>query len=223
LLAIDGPRTAPTVPAIPGFETTILDKSVLAGARLDASALLAVLDDGRAVVRCNAVTAIGTLGPAAASAALAVGALLRDDDARVRLAAAQTLDQLGDDAVVEAAPQLVSALRGEPALAELCRAALAARKDKVEDALLAGLGTTDEVHGMRVADLICALPNGRELLFAAFDGESQDVQVNAGLGIGKLGAKRAGVEGRRRLERYLPGPPTRRKYAMQKALAMLGG
>jgi hypothetical protein len=117
----------------------------------------------------------------------------------------------------------VSALRGEPALAELCRAALAARKGKVEGALVAGLDTSDELHGMRVADLIGALPNGRELLFAAFDGESQDVQINAAFGIGTLGAKRAGVEGRRRLERYLPGPPTRRKYAMQKALAMLGG
>lgn len=223
LLAIDGPPVAPAVPAIAGFESALLEKTAFAGAgALDVGALLAILSDGRAVVRANAATAVGNLGPAAAGYAIPIAALLRDDDDRVRVAAAQALDQLGDDAVVAAAPYLVSALRGDARLAEVCRAVLAARKTRVEAALVAGLETADPVHGMRIADLIAALPDARELLFAAFDGEAQNVQINAAFGIAKLGAKRAGVEGRRRLLDGLPGPPTRRRDAMLKALAMLG-
>jgi hypothetical protein len=75
---------------------------------------------------------------------------------------------------------------------------------------------------MRIADLICGLPNARELLFAAFDGEAQNVQINAAFGIAKLGARRAGAEGRQRLLNGLPGPPTRRRDAMVQALTMLG-
>ena len=223
LLAIDGPPLAPVAPAIAGFETAVLDGKAFAGAGgLDAGALLAFLNDARAVVRANAATALGSLGPAAAGHAIAVAALLRDDDDRVRIAAAQALDQLGDDAVVAAAPYLVGALRGEARLAEICRAVLAARKSRVEAALVAGLETPDQVHGMRVADLICALPNARELLFAAFDGEAQNVQISAAFGIARLG-QRAGTDGRRRLLSGLPGPPTRRRDAMVQALAMLDG
>ncbi|HEY6174708.1 MAG TPA: hypothetical protein VIX73_09705, partial [Kofleriaceae bacterium] len=174
------------------------------------------------IVRANAATAMATLGPAAAGHAITIAALLRDDDDRVRIAAAQALDQLGDDAVVTAAPYVVSALRGDARLAEVCHAVLAARKGRVESALVAGLETPDQAHGMRVAEVICALPNARELLFAAFDSEAQNVQINAAFGIAKLGAKRAGVEGRQRLLNGLPGPPTRRRDAMLKALAILG-
>ena len=223
LLAIDGTPAAPAVPAIAGFETELLEKSAFAGAgALDLRALLALLNDARAVVRANAATAVGTAGSAAAGCAIALAALLRDDDDRVRVAAAQALDQLGDDAVVAAAPYVVGALRGDAKLAEVCRAVLAARKSRVEAALVAGLETPDQVHGMRIADVICGLPNARELLFAAFDGEAQNVQINAAFGIAKLGVKRAGVEGRQRLLNGLPGPPTRRRDAMVKALAMLG-
>jgi HEAT repeat protein len=223
LLAIDGRPAAPAVPAIAGFETTLLDRRAFTGAAaFDAGALLGFLNDARAVVRANAAIAVGTLGPAAAGHAIAIAALLRDDDDRVRVAAAQALDQLGDDAVVAAAPYVVSALRGDARLAEVCGAVLAARKSRVEAALVAGLETSDQVHGMRVADVICALPNARELLFAAFDGEAQNVQINAAFGIAKLGAKLAGLDGRRRLLGGLPGPPTRRRDAMVKALAMLG-
>jgi HEAT repeat protein len=223
LLAIDGPPVAPAAPAIAGFETELLDKRAFAGAgALDLGALLAFLNDGRAVVRANAATAVGSLGPAAADHAIAIAALLRDDDDRVRIAAAQALDQLGDDAVVAAATYLIAGLRGDARPAEACRAVLAARKSRVEAALVAGLETPDQVHGMRIAELICALPNARELLFAAFDGEAQNVQINAAFGIAKLGAKRAGVEGRQRLLSGLPGPPTRRRDAMVKALAILG-
>ena len=116
---------------------------------------------------------------------------------------------------------MVGALRGDARLAEVCRAVLAPRKSRVENALVAGLETPDQPHGMRIAELICALPNARELLFAAFDGEAQNVQINAAFGIAKLGTKRAGPEGRQRLVNGLPGPPTRRREAMLEALAVL--
>jgi len=124
--------------------------------------------------------------------------------------------------VVVAAPALVGALRGDPRVVDACRAVLAARKDKVEAALLAGLETPDEAHGMRVAELICALPNARELLFIAFDGPAQNVQINAAFGIGLLGAGRAGPAGRQRLVNGLAGPFTRRRAAVVKALELLG-
>ncbi len=224
LLAIDGPPVAPAAPAIAGFETALLDKTAFAGASaLDVGALLAFLIDGRAVVRANAVTAVGSLGPGAAGYAITIAALLRDDDDRVRIAAAQALDQLGDDAVAAAAPYVVSALRGDARVAEVCRAVLAARNSRVQTALLAGLETPDPIHGIRIADLICALPNARDLLFAAFDGEAQNVQISAAFGIARLGTRRAGPEGRQRLLNGLPGPPTRRRDAMLEALAMLDG
>ena len=222
LRELDGVPASPEVPAVAGFETTLLDASALSGAALDAGQLLGFLQDGRAIVRANTATALGTLGPKAAAAAITIGALLRDDDDRVRIAAAGALDKLGDAAVVVAAPALVGALRGDPRVVEACRAVLAARKDKVEAALLAGLETSDEAHGMRVAELICALPNARELLFIAFDGPAQNVQINAAFGIGLLGAGRAGPAGRQRLVNGLTGPFTRRRAAVVKALALFG-
>lgn len=222
LRELDGVPAGPTVPAVAGFETTLLDATAFSGAGLDVNQLLAFVQDGRAVVRANTATALGALGPPAVAAAITIGALLRDDDARVRIAAAGALDKLGDAAVVVAAPYLVGALRGDPGVANACGAVLAARKDKVEAALLAGLETPDEVHGMRVAELICALPNARELLFIAYDGPAQNVQINAALGIGMLGAGRAGPAGRQRLVNGLAGPFTRKRAAVVKALALLG-
>lgn len=222
LHAIDGEPPAPVPPAIAGFDTTILERAVFAKVgTLDAGNLASFLADARPVVRANAATALGVFGAGAAGYALAIAALLRDDDDRVKVAAAGALDQLGDDAVIATAPQLVGALRGDPRVAEVVRAVLAARGGKVGPALVAGLDTSDEVHGARVAELVGALPDGRELLFTAFDGEAQNVQINAAHGIAKLGAKKAGPDGRRRLQSHLPGPPTRRRAAMVRALALL--
>ena len=221
LRAIYGEATGPASPAIAGFETNLLEASAFAGAKLEVAPLLALLQDGRALIRANTATALGTLGAAAAGAAITIGALLRDDDRLVRIAAASALDKLGDAAVIAAASYLVDGLRSEPMVAAACRAVLASRKDKVEDTLLAGLETPDEEHGLRIAQLICALPNARELLFIAFDGPAQNVQINAALGIGLLGDKRAGAAGRQRLVNGLTGPFTRRRAAMVRALAML--
>jgi HEAT repeat protein len=222
LLAIDGVPPAPVAPAVPGFETDVLSLQAYAKLHVDAPSLLAFIADARPAVRANAATGLGSLGAAAAPQALTIAALLRDDDDRVRVAAARALDQLGGGAVVATAPHLIRALGGSPAVADACHAALASRAAQLEAALVAGLETSDETHGMRIADLICALPNARALLFAAFDGPAQNVQINAGFGIAKLGAKVAGPDGRQRLLDGLLGPPTRRRHAMIKALRMLG-
>lgn len=223
LRAIDGEPAAPEPPAVAGFETQLLEPDAFAKAgKLDAAALVGFLHDGVMYVRANAATALGALGAAAAQYASALGVLLRDDDWRVRLAAARAIDKLGDDAVVAVAPYLVGALRGDERVASAVKPVLAARKAKVEAALVAGLETGDEAHGMRVAELICALPNAKDILFDAFDGPAQNVTINAALGIGMLGAERAGASGRRRLQNGLAGPFTRRREAMVKALALLG-
>ncbi|MDX2090309.1 MAG: HEAT repeat domain-containing protein [Kofleriaceae bacterium] len=218
--AIDGPPVVPSVPAVPGFETELLDDKAFT-AKLDAAQLLPFTRDGRAIVRANAVTALGTLGNAALAST--IGPMLRDDDARVRIAAARALGRLGDDAVIATARQLVAALRDETAVADAVNATLAPRKDKLEDALIAGLETDDEAHGLRVAQLVATLPNARELLFAAFDGEAQNVQINAAFGIALLGTQAAGPAGRRRLVEGMAGPHNRRRSAMEKALRMLDG
>lgn len=220
LRAIDGPVLGPTPPAVAGFETTLLEETAF-GKGLTVSQVLPFLLDGRPVVRANAATALGTLA-GSAEYAVTIGALLRDDDPRVRVAAASALDKLGDDVVIATAPNLVDALRGDASVHAACKAVIAERGAKLEAALVAGLETGDETHGMRIAELICALPNAPQLLFAAFDGEAQNVQINAAFGIGLLGAKRAGAAGRARLRNALAGPPTRRRHAIVKALALLG-
>jgi HEAT repeat protein len=221
LRAIDGVAGAPAIPAVAGFETTLLEPTAFAKATT-ASQLLPFLADGRAIVRANTATALAASGAAAPDITIRLCALLRDDDARVRIAAARALDKLGDDTVIAAAPNLVAALRGDAAVAAACKAVLAARGAKIEAALVAGLETDDETHGMRVAELIVALPNAAQLLFAAFDGPAQNVQINAVLGIGLLGAKRAGAAGLQRLREGYAGPPTPRHHAAKKALAMFG-
>src|SRR5262249_42283269 len=106
---LDGPRrTGPAEIAIDGFQGRVPAAGAFAhaSAKLALGDLVAHLTDGRAHVRSNAATALGTLGPAAAGAAVAIGVLLRDDDMRVRVQAAGALDKLGDDAVRETASYL---------------------------------------------------------------------------------------------------------------------
>ena len=222
LRAIAPAPDAPGVPAIDGFETTLLPASAFSKKTAAAARLLPFLLDGRAIVRANTATGLGAIQASTPDLVAKLSALLRDDDARVRIAAAQALDKLGDDAVVAAAPSLVHALRGDAAVAAACKAVLAERGAKVESALVAGLETDDDTHGLRIAELIVALPNAPQLLFAAFDGPAHNVQINAVLGIGLLGAKRAGAAGIQRLREAYAGPPTRRHHAARKALAMLG-
>jgi HEAT repeat protein len=207
------PDLTPRPPAIAGFETELLDASALT--KLDPAALALLFTDGRAVVRANAATALGAAG--ATGHATALAGLLKDDDRRVRVAAARALDRLGDAAIIEAAPALVAAL-AHAEVAAVVAPLLAARKAKVEPALIAGLDTADEAHGLRVAELITQLPNAKDLLFAAFDGQAHNATINAAFGIGLLGAKRAGEPGRLRLLDGLTGPVTRKHHACRKAL-----
>lgn len=100
---------------------------------------------------------------------------------------------------------------------------LGARKTRVLSALLKGLETDDEVHARRILELVSALPNACEILCDAFDSPAENVQVNAAMGIGMLGEKRAGSAGRKKLEGARTGGFARTREAVFKALAALRG
>ncbi len=220
---LDGPRdVGPRAVDVAGFETQLLDAAAFGdGQKLRADDLIAHLQDGRATVRANAATALGSLGAAAAPAATGLGVLLRDDSSDVRIAAARALDKLGDDAVREVASFLVGALRGDAAVAKEVAPVLAARKARVLAALIKGLETDDEAHARRILELVNALPDACEILCDAFESPAENVQVNAAIGIGMLGAKRAGAAGRKKLEGGRTGGFARTREAVFKALAML--
>ena len=221
---LDGPRTTgPAEITVDGFETRPLDAAAFANAKLSASDLINYLHDGRAQVRANAATALGTLGPAAAGAALAIGVLCRDDDTRVRIAAAQALDKLGDDVVRETASYLVGALRGDAEVARAVAPVLLARKARVLTALLKGLETDDDSHARRILEVINALPDAADILCDAIESPAENVQVNAAIGLGMLGEKRAGSAGRKALETRRTGGFARTREAVFKALAMWKG
>lgn len=220
---LDGPKkTGPDAVDIEGFETVVLEPSAFGdGTKLRGDDLAAYLTDGRPVVRANAATGLGALGAAAVGALSAIAVLLRDDDMRVRIAAANAIDRLGDDAVREAAPFLVGALRGDADVAKACARVLGARKARVLSALLKGLETDDETQARRILELVNALPDATEILCDAFDSPAENVQVNAAMGIGMLGEKRAGSAGRKKLEGARTGGFARTREAVFKALAAL--
>lgn len=223
LAVLDGPkRTGPAPVEVAGFETELLAPEAFASAKgLVLEDLADYTRDGRAQVRANAATALGTMGAAARPMVPTLGALLRDDDNAVRLAAARALDKLGDEAVREEVAPLVAALRGDAEVAKACSAILAARKARVLGGLVRGLETDDELHGRRILELICALPDAGEVLVDAFGSPAENVQVNAAMGLGMLGAKRAGAAGRRALEGARTGGFARTREAVFKALAAL--
>jgi HEAT repeat protein len=225
LEVLDGPRkSGPGAVAVDGFETRILAADAFGdGKSLVADDLAAHLQDGRPVVRANAATALAALGPAAMGAVRPMAVLLRDDDMRVRIAAAQAFDKLGDEAVREVGEFLVGALRGDADVAKAVAPVLAARKTKVLTALVKGLETDDAVHARRIVEVIANLPDACEILCDAFESPAENVQVNAAIGIGMLGPKRAGTAGRKLLEGNRTRGFTRTKEAVFKALAMLDG
>jgi HEAT repeat protein len=222
---LDGPRkTGPDAVAVEGFEDRILEPAAFADpAKLRVDDLAQYLIDGRPHVRANAATALGAVGVPAVGALSGMAVLLRDDDNRVRIAAATAVDKLGDDAVREAAPFLVGALRGDAEVAKTCAKVLGARKAKVLGALLKGLETDDEPQARRIVEVINALPDACEILCDAFESPAENVQVNAAMGIGMLGEKRAGSQGRKKLEGARTGGFARTREAVFKALAALKG
>ena len=220
---LDGPRkTGPDEIAIEGFETQILEPAAFADpAKLGAEDLAAYLIDGRPIVRANAATGLGAVGAPALGALSAISVLLRDDDMRVRIAAANAIDKLGDDAAKEAAPFLVGALRGDADVAKACARVLGARKARVLSALLKGLETDDEPQARRILELVNALSDASEILCDAFESPAENVQVNAAMGIGMLGEKRAGATAKKKLEGARTGGFARTREAVFKALAAL--
>ena len=220
---LDGPRsTGPTEIAIDGFETRVLGADAFASAagKLPLNELVGYLQDGRAHVRANAATALGSLGAAAAGVALAIGVLMRDDDMRVRIQAAGALDKLGDAAVRETADYLVGALRGDAGVAATVAPVLVARKTRMLSSLLKGLETDDETHARRILEVINVLPDAADLLCDAIESPAENVQVNAAMGVGMLGERRAGSTGRKALESRRTGGFVRTREAVFKALAM---
>jgi HEAT repeat protein len=220
---LDGPRkTGPDEITIEGFETQVLEPAAFADpSKLSADDLAAYLIDGRPVVRANAATGLGVVGAPALGALSAISVLLRDDDMRVRIAAANAIDKLGDDAVKEAGPFLVGALRGDAEVAKACARVLGARKARVLSALLKGLETDDETQARRILELVNALSDASEILCDAFESPAENVQVNAAMGIGMLGEKRAGTTGKKKLEGARTGGFARTREAVFKALTAL--
>jgi HEAT repeat protein len=222
LAVLDGPQQqGPNAIDVAGFETQVLAAEAFASAKLRLEDLAAYAQDGRAIVRANAATALGSLGATARGFVTTLAALLRDDDNAVRSCAARAIDKLGDDAVREVAGALVTALRSEAEVAKVCAGILAARKTRVLTGLVRGLETDDETHARRILELINALPDAGEVLVDAFASPAENVQVNAAIGLGMLGAKRAGAGGRKVLEGSRTGGFARTRDAVFKALAML--
>ncbi|HEY0255510.1 MAG TPA: HEAT repeat domain-containing protein [Kofleriaceae bacterium] len=220
---LDGPKKSGPEPiAVEGFETKFLEPAAFTDpTKLDVDALTAYAQDGRSIVRANAATALGAVGPNAKSSALALGVLMRDDDMKVRIAAAQALDKLGDDVVKETAPYLVGALRGDAEVGKVVQGVLAARKTRVLTALLKGLETDDPQHAERILTLVNALPDAVEILCDAIESPAENVQVNAAIGIGMLGTKKAGAQGKKALETRRTGGFVRTREAAFKGLALL--
>ena len=223
LEVLDGPkRSGPAPVAVDGFETKLLGPEAFPDpTKLSLDDLIGYAQDGRSIVRANAATAIGSFGANGRGAALPLGVLMRDDDPHARIAAAHALDKLGDDAVRETAAYLVGALRGDADVAKAVAGVLAPRKAKVLTALLKGLETDDETHAKRILELIGALPDASEILCDALDNPAENVQVNAAIGIGMLGSKRAGASGKKALESRRTGGFVRTREAAFKGLAML--
>jgi HEAT repeat protein len=220
---LEGPRqSGPGAIEVEGFEERVLAAEAFKDTtKLRVDDLVAYLTDGRAIVRANAASAIGAFGAPAAGATRPLAVLMRDDDMRVRIAAAGALDKLGDDAVREIAEFLVGALRGDGEVAKAVAPVLAARKARVLTALLKGLETDDDTHARRIIELVNALPDACEILCDAIESPAENVQVNAAIGIGMLGAKRAGTTGRKALETRRTGGFARTREAVFKGLAML--
>jgi hypothetical protein len=223
LETLDGPKKIGLDPVkVDGFETKYLEAAAFTDpTKLVVADLNMYAQDGRSLVRANAATALGTMGDAGKGAALALGVLMRDDDMRVRIAAAQAIDKLGDDVVRETANYLVGALRGDAEVGKVVAGVLGPRKAKVLTALLKGLETDDDTHAKRILELVNALPDACEILCDAIESPAENVQVNTAIGIGMLGAKRAGAAGRKALETRRTGGFVRTREAAFKGLALL--
>jgi len=224
LEVLDGPRRAgPGTVDVEGFEDRILAADAFPRRESECRRARSTSAGRPSVVRANAATGLGAAGAAALGALSSVGVLMRDDDMRVRIAAAHAIDKLGDDAVREVAPYLIGALRGDAEVGKVVGKVLGARKARVLSALIKGLETDDETQARRILELVGALPDACEILCDAFESPAENVQVNAAIGIGMLGENRAGAAGKKKLEGARTGGFARTREAVFKALAVLKG
>jgi HEAT repeat protein len=227
LKLIEGPGEAgPRAIAVDGFEErhlslAELDKHKAEIEKHTEKDLRALVEDGREVVRGNVALAVAVGGKTTLAGLL--GVLMRDAAPRVRLAAAQAIDRLGDAAVIETADDLVRALGdADDTVADACATVLGARKARVLSALLRGLETDKPAHAGRVINLIVALPMASECLVDAFGGPAVNVQVNAAMGLARLGPSRVG-DGRKTLLGARTRGDARTREAVRKALEILDG
>ena len=112
-------------------------------------------------------------------------------------------------------------LRGDADVAKTVANVLGPRKAKVLGALVKGLETDDDTHAKRILELINALPDACEILCDTIESPAENVQVNAAIGLGMLGEKRAGSAGRKALESRRTGGFVRTREAAFKGLALL--
>ena len=177
---------------VDGFDERILPWPTLQAARkmLDRSRMYRALEDGRAVVRINAVRGLGLVGEGSDVPALLLAA--RDADAAVRTAADEAFDRLGG-----AGPALVNALRDspQPALAQLVRrddcaelleAGAAHDNSRISAVAAAALAELNAARATGDADLFVAVLEGLPLPSPAFaeralsDAELDKVDADVG-------------------------------------------
>jgi hypothetical protein len=215
-----GPQTI----TVPDYDSKYLSEEALAAhkAGLDLDSLMAGLSDGREIVRANAAVAIAVLGVSDDRIARSLAPLLRDDIAQVRMAAARSVAKL-DGAAFVVTDDLVRALGDrEDAVADVVHGVLEPLGSEVVDALMRGLKTDERRHALRVIALIHKLPDAADILCDAFENPAVNVQVNAAIGLGMLGAKRIGY-GKQLLEGARTGGFAETRAAVREALAILEG
>jgi HEAT repeat protein len=184
----DGPAPEPI--DVDGFETELLDGKALGdAAKAGAPRLLMALRDGRAVVRANAVAALGALESSEESVLAALLAATRDGDATVRARALAALGATKPAAWPAAVPALARALRDPvPSVREAAGAALDGMGKKAAEPLVAALDIEPDAAALTVIPRLVAL--GKDAiapLADALNHVSVRVRANAVAALGLLG------------------------------------
>ena len=205
-----------------GFDNSFLTPEDLgkAAPRMRIDSLVLALCDGRPYVRANAATALQIHGENAAEAVAVLSAAVRDESVPVRIAALLALGAAGK-AMFEVAHTVVDALGDEdPKVVAAARAVATAAGPRFIGPLVRGLETDDRQHAEHVLRQIISFPDATDILCDAFECAAVNVQVNAALGLGMLGASRVGY-GRQLLEGARTGGWLRTRNAVFEAIDML--
>lgn len=218
------PEPGPPPIDIPGFSERVFDQKQLDTAAkasdIEIASVLDALSDGRSTVRANAALLLGALGERGHSHAHELALLVRDSAASVRRACALALGQMGAAAIAQADALVLVVGDSDEDVSRVARDALARLSQDALPALVRGLQTDDPRVAYGVIGLIHQLDDPVTILCDAFASPSVDVQINAALGLGLLGADKVG-EGRSVLEVARTGGDGRTRAAVRDALAML--